>query len=251
MSFILDALKKSDKKRQDGAVPNLVTSHEAETDSKQHRSLWPLLLVLLLTVNAAILLWWFGPWSPPDLSPLPQAESINSVEQKMPQKPVAPEEVKGSLPAAVSESLPEPIDENPQPVPEAVAEEPPLVETVAEPVGQNESIPQQEQEPPAAAGNVAETPAAPVPASAVEQAPPVYALSDLPPSVRRDIPEMHIAMHAYYQDAQQRLVSINNKLLREGRLLDGKYLLEEITVDGVIFHYAGYRFQVLFKGSRL
>lgn len=250
MSFILDALKKSDKKRQDGKGPSLVTSHKIEADSRQSRPLWVLLLVLLLAVNAAVLLWVFGPWSQPEQSSLLHAASATSVEKKSPEEPVTLLAAKVSPSSGASEPLPELIDESPQAVTEAVPEAQSFAETVAESVTQNDSAMLQESTAPVDAAIAAE-PQAAADSVAEQQAPRIYAVSDLPPAVRRDIPKMHMGMHAYYQDAKQRLISINNKLLREGRRLDGKYLLEEITVDGAIFSYAGYRFQVLFKSSRL
>jgi len=249
MSFILDALKKSDKKRLDGKVPNLATSHRVEAESRQRRPLWPLLLVLLLTVNAAVLLWLFGPWSHSDISPSPQASAALTVKSA-PKGPVTSSVAEVSPPAVASERLPAPSDESSQPVAAAVSVLPPLAEPVTEPVAQSDSAPLQELVPPVETEIVAETQTASDIASALDQTPRLYLLADLPPAVRRDIPEMHISLHAYFQDAQERLVRINNKLLREGALLDGKYLLEEITVDGVIFSYAGYRFQVPLKGSR-
>ncbi|WP_303722446.1 general secretion pathway protein GspB [Malonomonas rubra] len=250
MSFILDALRKSDKKRQDGNVPNLVTSHHVPADSGARRPLWGWLLLPVLMLNAVILLWLFGPWSQPDQSVQLQVAPANSVEKKSPEEPVTSLAIKASSPAMVRELLPKPIHESPQLVTAAVTEPQPRAEAVAEAVKQIDSAPLQEQLAPTDAEIVGETQGSRDLSSLVEQAPRLYNLSDLPPAVRRDIPEMHISLHAYFDDAQQRLVSINNKLLREGGLLDGKYFVEEITLDGVIFSYAGYRFQVLFKSSR-
>jgi general secretion pathway protein B len=51
MSFILDALKKADRKRKRGEVPELLTVHDAEITHSH---------VLLL--SSGVFLWWLNPW---------------------------------------------------------------------------------------------------------------------------------------------------------------------------------------------
>lgn len=60
MSFILDALKKSDKKRQENSVPRLDVVHEPLPAKSRRMPFWFLLLVLLL--NIGLLLWFLLPW---------------------------------------------------------------------------------------------------------------------------------------------------------------------------------------------
>jgi hypothetical protein len=65
MSFILDALRKSEKKRPAGVAPDLRTEHFAPS-MRSRRKASPLLLVLsaALLLNAALLIWWLRPWQP-------------------------------------------------------------------------------------------------------------------------------------------------------------------------------------------
>jgi general secretion pathway protein B len=55
MSFILDALKKLEQKRQHGSVPDLTTVHTTHQQSSKKRHLWPYLVVAALILNAGIL----------------------------------------------------------------------------------------------------------------------------------------------------------------------------------------------------
>lgn len=65
---------------------------------------------------------------------------------------------------------------------------------------------------------------------------------DLPVSLRKKLPELRIASHLYSNNRKSRLVSINGRIMQEGyNMSDGLYL-EEITRDGVILDYQGYRF---------
>jgi len=71
----------------------------------------------------------------------------------------------------------------------------------------------------------------------------VIALEDLPPAVRQELPAVTVQLHAYSSVARERLVSINDKLLREGDRLSPTLRLEQITKDGMVFSYKGYRFR--------
>ena len=69
---------------------------------------------------------------------------------------------------------------------------------------------------------------------------PVY---ELPAAIQREIPDMAVQLHAYSNKPSERLVSINSIRLREGGYLMAGLRLEQITQDGMIFSYKGYRFK--------
>ena len=54
---------------------------------------------------------------------------------------------------------------------------------------------------------------------------------------------MTISVHAYSGNPGDRLVSINNRMLREGDSVAPGLRLEQITPDGMIFGYRGYSFR--------
>ncbi len=66
MSFILDALKKSDQKQRRRPLPDLLTVQDLPpvTVEQPRRPLWPWLLAAGLLLNSAVLLWWLKPWRP-------------------------------------------------------------------------------------------------------------------------------------------------------------------------------------------
>ena len=55
MSFILDALKKLEQKRQQGSVPDLMTVHLTGSQEAKKRSLLPYLILLVLLINAGVI----------------------------------------------------------------------------------------------------------------------------------------------------------------------------------------------------
>ena len=58
MSYILEALKKSEKERQRGTVPDLLSSQDAILQKPQKRLLWPYLILIALLLNSGLLGLW-------------------------------------------------------------------------------------------------------------------------------------------------------------------------------------------------
>lgn len=66
--------------------------------------------------------------------------------------------------------------------------------------------------------------------------------NELPLSVRKNLPEIKITAHLYNKES--RLVSINGRILTEGYNMGDGLSLDEITPGGVILTYGKYRFHV-------
>src|SRR5258706_15746840 len=62
MSYILDALRKSDLERKRGQVPSLSPAPLGAPASAARVARWPWALALLLAVNAVVLAAWMRPW---------------------------------------------------------------------------------------------------------------------------------------------------------------------------------------------
>jgi general secretion pathway protein B len=71
--------------------------------------------------------------------------------------------------------------------------------------------------------------------------------AELPLSIQQDIPKLSILFHVYSGNPGGRLVGINDRMLREGDSVAPGLVLEQITPDGMILAYKGYRF---LRGSR-
>ncbi len=72
MSFILEALKKSESKQQKKSGQTVRTIYEPAPSRRKLFRLWGLGFFVLLIFNGVLLLWFFGPWqqsSQPNLSP--------------------------------------------------------------------------------------------------------------------------------------------------------------------------------------
>jgi general secretion pathway protein B len=67
---------------------------------------------------------------------------------------------------------------------------------------------------------------------------------DLPLTIQEDLRNMQFAGHAYSQDHSLRLIMINNKILHEGDPINADLRLSEITENGVILLYHKKRIRI-------
>jgi len=210
MSYILDALKKSDQQRRLGATPTLQAVQLTVPAPKRPLFVYYTLLAVVL-LGTGVLIGWLQPW---------QAE-----------QPVRVMEPAAAIP-------PTPVWQQAASAPLAAPSEMPVA---------------MKPNKPALAGSATPAPVAPIPdktfpeisADIAEVAPDQEALrfDELPVQIQREIPEMTVQFHAYSGNPGERLVSINSIRLREGGSLMLGLRLEEITPDGMIFSYKGYRFR--------
>lgn len=70
----------------------------------------------------------------------------------------------------------------------------------------------------------------------------VVEFKQLPQAVRKSLPDIKITSHLYRKDS--RLVSINGRIMSEGYNMDDGLYLEEITPEGAILSYGKHRFLV-------
>ena len=68
-------------------------------------------------------------------------------------------------------------------------------------------------------------------------------MAELPLPIQQELPPMAVSVHAYSGRPSERMVGINGRMLREGDSLSPDLKLEQITPDGMIMGYKGYRFR--------
>jgi len=240
MSYILDALKKSDQQRQRGATPTLQTSQSVEAP-RQARRAWIYPALALIVAALAFALGSMRPWR---TEPMVVAASSAPAAAIPAPAPAAP-------PATLASPQTQPAPRSATPMPPNAATEPAKITSV-EPTRAMPARPSAQEPPARAPAPANDAPAAqksatpPGSAAAKEEKAPedkVIALADLPASVRAELPPINVTVHAYSRTPKDRLVGVNDKLLREGDALTPDLVLERITPDGMIFVYKGTRFQ--------
>jgi general secretion pathway protein B len=235
MSFILDALKKSEIERQRQTEPGLM-------DSPIHRRrnrlpLWALLLGALLVINTVVLIIVLMRNASPGAPAAPAAASSPA--------PARAQLAEGKKAAAAADHF-SPLDNAPVYAPEI-------------PVTGAEGSP---------AGSGAARPA--VPLMVAPLAPPLHAsapravhrpdplltdedaradneevlpsISELNLSGSQTLPELHLDVHVYATSPADRFVYINMRKYHEGAALQEGPTVEHIRRDGVVLNYQGLRF---------
>jgi general secretion pathway protein B len=261
MSYILDALKRSDQDRKQGDVPNIRSQSEnpvfaARTPPDAQRKKY---LLWSLALLAGVLLIWFisratnpvdGEPPTPEVAALPEKDrpvdegSIAESEVSPPQPISSADEFLDAVKdVQIDVSLGDEPDVDPsesslsQPLaaqspasPDPVTREP---EVAAEPAGvADESAPAGSQ---STDSTVASDPD-PGPYDGIPHQ------RQLDYELQSALPAMTVSVHMYSANPSLRLVRINNTIYREGDLIDSDLKLEEITQDGLILSIRDTRF---------
>ncbi len=240
MSYILDALKKSEAERERSRGPTFIDLQLA--GPKRRLPWWVLALMLILLINAAVLMVVLlrpkAALSPPLVSDVtaPSASSVADTANALP-PPTLPS------PTLPPSTLPPSTlrDEPPQfiPAPDAVAATPPTAAVVIEPTtnGSVVTAPTVTIAPTSLSASTATAGSA----LSAEQVAALPSAADLRNS-GISLPELNLSLHVFDAVASRRYVLINSTRLREGdRLPDGIRVLQ-ITEQGAAMDHAGRTF---------
>lgn len=243
MSYILDALKKSDQQRQRGAAPTLFAAQVTVAATKRPRLVLDSVFVALL-LCAGIAVGWLRPWQSdqavsahePAVAPLatpishPAAQALRAAVREAAEKPVQVQVTQNSL--SDTQLAPPPVA--------------PLMKKATPPVAGDEPHPAFTQaatvEPPETTMASPDKKVPDAPADA-DHGKKVLALSELPASIQQEIPAISISFHVYSRNPKDRRVMINGTMAEQGETLAPGLSLDEITPDGVILGYKEYRFR--------
>jgi general secretion pathway protein B len=222
MSFILDALKKSEIERQRQSMPGLIDAPSALRRSRL--PLWAVLLGCLLAVNIVVLVFVLLRNGTPAVASAParRADTAAPAEVKSPAvddhfsplstAPVYAPEIPVQA-AETSSSAPAPALEAPHPGAQRAAPhtfrrpDPVLVDAEA---NDNEEL--------------------------------LPSINEINLTGAQALPEMHLDVHVYATKPADRFVYINMRKYHEGNTLQEGPVLERIRRDGVVLNYQGVRF---------
>lgn len=215
MSFILDALKKSENERQLNAPPEFATVPADPDSPGAPRWLWVLGGLLLINVVVVIAL------LTRDTAPAVPATLPEPVAARAPTT-VAPAVVPPTTVPA--DDFADRLDAARRNLPQRAAET-----EVAAPNA------------PVTSDRAAAEPAAAPDASSDLLLP---SLDELRLGGEVDLPELHVDIHVWSDDASDRFVFINMDKYRERDALAAGPVVREITRDGVVLDYRGRRFML-------
>lgn len=253
MSFILDALRKSEHERQRQLGPSIAELPVARPVPRVPPWVW-VALAALLTLNVALVAWFLSRESPaPAPQPVPSvpAEPVSSPAPPSP----TPTPAMAMTPPAGGNTVPPPAGTAPAqagvpptgPAPQLVEAAPPPATAVREvrPLTE-EAAPEPVFSAPSFAAPAAPDPALlPAPPPSPRPAPVtagIPTIDQLPPQATAGLPPLSVSLHIYASQPAQRAVFINGTRYREGEGLPGGAVVQEITPDGAVISYGGQRF---------
>lgn len=294
MSYILDALRKSEQQRTRGAAPSLLVVPVADAPPRRPMTLWYGLLATAL-LAAGIAIGTLRPWqteapAQPTVAARPQAGASPAATQSPPAPiPTSPAPtleaaarddartvvaVAPTTPVALTPAPTAP----PKPAPALASGDAARVEATAAKSAPSDAgkprvavvtndaagkaqvaptpVPAVHSEsptatPPKAAPAVPAATEGPAPAAAKPAEPaaarPPMTFAELPLAVQQDVPRITVQFHLYSGNPKDRLAGINDRMLREGDAIQPGLVLEQITPDGMILSFKGYRF---LRGAR-
>lgn len=229
MSFILDALKKSQSSRQRQSAPGIVTAEMAPGKAPPHNWLAIVVFIVALNLLAIAALAWY----------LTQ----DRVTEEAPQNAIVkqgatPPVVSADRPGMATESEPGNANEAPSRVRGEVR---PLSAEVRDsgsssPPQVVASVPE-----PIVAASAEASELKPTPSESAGFLP---TLAELKLDRRIELSPLHIDVHVYNENPQRRFVLINARKYKEGERLTEGPLLEEIRRDGLVMYYRDQRFLV-------
>ena len=264
MSYILDALRRADRDRQqqDLRAPSLRIDGMSTPSLpiRRARLVLPVVVIAAAIVTAA---WWISQRAPdgvpetsvtgsaapsvPATRPLPAAPpatgagTADTHREPAPMSPaVAPTAVAPATGVTAPAAGPSPTAEVPAPIPTpARPHTSVVVDAVAVPPARTE--PKAPPAPGVAAVAAQEPPARPVaPVSPPAGLPPAW--RDLPAEERRALPHPDLDVHVYDDAPQRRFVLISLRKYREGEALPDGLLIDEITPEGIVVEHRGHRY---------
>lgn len=262
MSFILDALRKSEHDRQRGSGPGI--AEVAVARRAERGNPWAAVAIGLLLLNLLALGGWLLSKSLRDPAPATETSVAERTAQQAPTitaDPVVatPAPAPASVPAAPARVPREPDAASANPLADELPADPRLAEEYVDPqIVAAASKPPPTR--PADSRSLRTTGGRVVYESQPLDAPPVGAppQSVVQGAVERNaalptadqvtgeagLPELHLDIHVYSTIASERFVFVNGAKYREGESLQAGPTVESITPEGVVLDFRGNRFML-------
>jgi general secretion pathway protein B len=245
MSYILEALKKSEQERERGAVPDIKTVHNTDkpAGTASKNNWWWFLLAIVILVNGGIFaIVYLGEDMTGQQGQVADGDIASTIiDGKSQQQAALPNGDAKTVEPTDSISTNDTVDKIQKSKSTVLNEEKqiPRVVVSKEPLQLDDSV-----------GNVGEpsntqkqTSNEPSMEAPVQEESAML-VSELPDNVRKQIPSIAFEGHVYSSTVERRSVMINGKKMRQGDAVSADLMLKEITPLGAEFEYQGYRFKL-------
>jgi general secretion pathway protein B len=260
MSYILDALKKSEKERRQASGAAQTVFDDGISAGARKRSLWPYLVVAAVALSAGVFASWVGIFHPARTGLTPGTPSEKPQDLTARDSFPAPSVKSENLQMAENkvQEMPHPVDTGRSGNSDGAGQKqeardsadshkkiahPPKKQALNRNEGRSTQTVVREED------GVDRIPAEPKPDNHVAVAVPnkIYTLGELPMAIRQELPSFSVSVFLYSDEPASRLININGHTLKEGQYLADGLKLEEIIPNGLIFSYHNFRFHVDLK----
>ena len=245
MSFILDAIAKSERERRQLDVPGAESLSIPQRVPSSRRRWLPLLLIAALLTNVVVMIIWFQSDQSAEWDNNAAIELESRVTQRIEQISES-EMVVGdrviSKPKLLATSASKASADKP-------AED--INQSIDLPAGQADLVEQDETEgwarvePDTLLNATRDSVSSSNPEVSGSDELVVTRLVDLPDSVRKDLPTVKFSGHLYSSNPASSVVFLDNQRpVMQGQQIVDEVFLHEITIDGVIVRFRGYLISV-------
>lgn len=245
MSYILEALKKSEqeRERERGALPGIKSVHTPSSSLHgENRRLWPFVLIAVVVVASALLTFAYVKMRPmsgqAELDQSPPTVVKDIATENVVEKPIvrAPVEKQAKQPVVATSPREESTIKNSEPAAEQKKQSVVFSKQQLQHDNVIGNIDEQQKQQAAETAQSTEK-------GAIEKDAAV-AISDIPDSIRKRIPNIAFEGHVYSSIPKRRSIMINGHKRREGDTIGDDLLVKEITPAGAEFEFQGYRFRL-------
>jgi general secretion pathway protein B len=222
MSYILDALKKSEQERGQGSIPNVQTIHSSSLNyGNEKNRYWPYILTAAVLLNLLAISYFIfdkekslntrDPLTPIELSVTTQSSNNPATEETIEEIAIEKNRKSTKKSHSVNTTKIEKASEN---KPKQNNNIDATLSTKTKTITKTKSH-----------------------SGATDRL--IIDYYDLSDSIKNKLPEIIVSAHVYSTNHLQRSIVINNDFMEEGEYISNDFMLHEITKDGAVFDYEG------------
>ena len=225
MSYILDALKKSEQERGRGNAPGVQTVHSASINyHNEKKSYWPYILITAVILNLIALIYFIV-----DKEKTTRESTVVTTDVSIEKNHTERLEITNDY--AVIETK---DNNDSEPPTEITTDSLPTISTSAVTSKHNDNFKKDNLKP-----AISDTKYREKTTEAKKPHADIIDYHELDDSIRLQLPTITVSAHVYSSNPAQRSIVINNAFLEEGEYIMDGLVLYEITPDGAILNYQG------------
>jgi len=236
MSYILDALKKSEQERGHGGIPSVQTVHSSSLNYTNKKTYWPYILIAVVVLNIITVLYFvFYHDKPAENIVVTEAKTSANNSSALPttnrvQPYIAATAINQRVETAAKTTArpAEKAVSSAATAPQASAAKKTAMPSATEYKADNET----NQATAIADNNIAEDNTS------------IVEFDELPESIKQQLLVIIISAHVYSTNPLQRSIVVNDNFMEEGEYFLDDLILDEITRDGAIFRYRDIKFHM-------